>query len=140
MSAPSELYLGHAGHARPGHRLTSARKFGLDPEQGLSIDVGRYRRDPPDGERHRVAGKASRSETALLAGTQMVDVLFLDAERDAVAPHRLDFEQHIAVFACRAHFLAAAVRYQNAPTRRHAAGAAEPIHYLPPAVLGPRAP
>src|SRR3546814_17656543 len=85
-------------HARPEHRLTPARKFGLDPEQVLSIDVGRYRRDPPDGERHRVAGKASRSETALLAGTQIVDVLFLDVERDAVAPHRRDFEQHIALF------------------------------------------
>src|SRR3546814_14164125 len=68
IAATIDLDLGHAFHARPEHRLTPARKFGLDPEQVLSIDVGRYRRDPPDGERHRVAGKASRSETALLAG------------------------------------------------------------------------
>src|SRR3546814_19332980 len=82
IAAPIDLDLGHAFHARPEHRLTPARKFGLDPEQVLSIDVGRYRRDPPDGERHRVDGKASRSETALLAGTQIVSVLFLAVRSD----------------------------------------------------------
>src|SRR3546814_12147971 len=88
-----------------------------------SSDVCSSDLDPPDGERHRVAGKASRSETALLAGTQIVDVLFLDVERDAVAPHRRDFEQHIALFDRRADFLAEVARYQHARQRRAAAGA-----------------
>src|SRR3546814_4064960 len=75
IAAPIDLDLGHAFHARPEHRLTPARKFGLDPEQVLSIDVGRYRRDPPDGERHRVAGEAGRSEKALLRSEEHTSAL-----------------------------------------------------------------